>query len=60
MSNEATPAPERRSFDVNRVDNQCAAPDEARGCDAALQRMFEQAGANTLANPVPIRRKLSE
>src|SRR5258706_2541501 len=52
------PAPERSSFDVNRVDSQRATSDEVCGRDAALQGMLEQARANPLADPILIRRKL--
>jgi len=58
--NEAASDPERSSFDVNRVDDQSATSNEARGRDTALQRMLEQAGANSLADPILIGRKLSE
>jgi hypothetical protein len=42
------------SLGVNRVDDQRAASDEFCGCNAALQRMFERAGANSLADPIPL------
>jgi hypothetical protein len=58
--NEAASYPERSSFNVKRVDDQGATSHEARGRDTALQRMPERAGANSLADPIPIGRKLSE
>jgi len=48
------------SFDVKRVDNQGATSNDACGHDTALQRMLEQAAANSLADPILISRKLSE
>ena len=54
------PSPERGSFDVNRVDNQRTTSDEVCGRDAALQCVFEQACANSFANPVLIRRELPQ
>ena len=57
---ETARRPKRSSFNVNRVDDQSATANEACGRNTALQGMFEQAGANSLADPVPIRRKLSQ
>jgi hypothetical protein len=57
---ETAPLPEHSRLDVNRVDEQRATSDEICGRDTALQCMFEQARASSLAYPILIRRKLPE
>ena len=52
--NEPASRAERSSFGVNHVDNRRAPFDEACGRDAALQCIYEQAGANPFADPALI------
>ncbi|OPY95015.1 hypothetical protein A5906_10140 [Bradyrhizobium sacchari] len=51
---------ERGSFVIDCVDDQCASSDQACRRDAALERMLDQAGADSLADPILIGRELSQ
>lgn len=56
--NKAAPPPERCSLGVNRVDDQRATCDEVCGRDAALQCIFEQAGADYLQSKMDLKPRM--
>ena len=57
---ESASPPKARGLCVDGIDDECASADQASRNDAALQRMPEQAGANSFPDPILICRKLSE
>ena len=58
--NEPSPRPEGSNLGVDRIDDQRAASNQVRCRDAALERMLDQAGAYTFANPTLVGRKLPQ
>lgn len=57
---EAATPPEGPSIGIDSVHDKSAAADEARGCYATLERMFQQPCANALPFPALVGRELSE
>ena len=52
--------PEIRGFSIDSIDDQRTAADETGRRHAALQRMLDETGADTLADPVLVSRQLAE